>query len=60
MKAIILLCLLLSGCTVKLVDDRINPDQINAMFKQRDENILALAQAVNKIAKAEEEKKKGK
>lgn len=57
-KIIIAACLLsLSGCTINLVDKRLSREEVAAAFKQRDELIVGLAEAIKELQPKEEEKK---
>jgi len=46
--------LMLSGCTISVVDTRITREEIAQAFAQRDENIQAIAQALAAMKKGEQ------
>jgi len=46
---IAIFCLLLSGCTINIVDKRLTREEVGAALKQRDEAIGVMAKAIKEL-----------
>lgn len=52
----LVILILLSGCVIKVEDSRLTREEVMQAFKERDANILVIAQKINELAKEEEKK----
>lgn len=59
MKGLLIAAVLLSGCSLQLEDKRLTRDEVVYAFKQRDQQIVALAEALKKVEARLPDAKKG-